>query len=364
MKPRSVRLKLNLPLAGRGIEPMGPLFLDLLGAELSAEERDMLQHPLVGGVILFSRNYQERAQLIELVRSIRAASKQYLLIAVDQEGGRVQRFRHQFSCIPAMGDIDAGARQLRMASVDLAEQLGWLMAVELRACDIDISFAPVLDINGCSDVIGTRAFSSNPEQIVSDAGGFISGMHHAGMKATGKHFPGHGNVKADTHHFEATDSRSFDEIKRYDLSVFRRLISQNKLDAVMPAHVIYSDVDDKPAGFSKRWLQQVLRKDLGFKGVIFSDDLSMQGAALAGDHVQRAEQALTAGCDYLLACNDRDASIRLLDGLPHTQVARPDALRAKAYPMTWSELTALTQYRQIAARALEIQQISSELSEN
>ncbi|GAD02797.1 beta-N-acetylhexosaminidase [Agarivorans albus] len=339
---------------------MGPLFIDLLGTELSAEEAEMLQHPLVAGVILFSRNYQDRAQLIELVRTIRVASNQRLLIAVDHEGGRVQRFREQFSAIPAMGQIANTANQLGLSSIEWSKQLGWLMAVELRACDIDISFAPVLDINGVSDVIGQRAFSDKPEQIAQLASAFIDGMSVAGMKATGKHFPGHGNVKADTHHLEARDNRSFADIQQQDMQVFASLIAQNKLDAVMPAHVIYSQVDEKPAGFSQIWLQQVLRKSLAFKGLIFSDDLSMKGAAVVGDHVARAKQALNAGCDLLLACNDREASISLLDGLEHTQVPAGERLVGKAYPLSWSELEAQAQYKEIAARAAKIAQMSSE----
>ncbi|UPW16854.1 beta-N-acetylhexosaminidase [Agarivorans sp. TSD2052] len=339
---------------------MGPLFIDLLGTELSAEEREMLQHPLVAGVILFSRNYQDRAQLIALTRSIRAASQRKLLIAVDHEGGRVQRFREQFSAIPAMGLMAKGAEILKLSTTAWAKQLGWLMAAELRACDIDISFAPVLDINGVSDVIGLRAFSAQPSEIILSASAFIDGMALAGMKATGKHFPGHGNVKADTHHFEARDERPYAEIKQQDMQVFEALIAQNKLDAVMPAHVIYSDVDERPAGFSKIWLQQILRKELAFKGLIFSDDLSMKGAAIAGDHVDRAEQALAAGCNLLLACNDRQASIRLLDGLQHQRVPQAEGLIGKSYPHNWSELEAQAQYREIATRATQIAQMSSE----
>ncbi|WP_137673027.1 beta-N-acetylhexosaminidase [Agarivorans sp. Toyoura001] len=339
---------------------MGPLFLDLLGTELSAEEREMLQHPLVAGVILFSRNYQDRAQLLELVRTIRSASKQRLLIAVDHEGGRVQRFREQFSAIPAMGLMAKGADTLHISHQDWAKQLGWLMAAELRACDIDISFAPVLDIDGVSDVIGQRAFSNSPSEIIRCASAFIDGMNLAGMKATGKHFPGHGNVKADTHHLEARDPRPYAEIKQQDMQVFAALIAQNKLDAVMPAHVIYSDVDDKPAGFSQIWLQKILRKELSFNGLIFSDDLSMKGAAVAGNHIDRAQQALAAGCDLLLACNDREASISLLDGLDQSCVANAETLVGKAFAHSWSELESQAQYREIAARAAQIVQMSSE----
>ncbi len=339
---------------------MGPLFIDLLATELSSEEREMLQHPLVAGVILFSRNYHDRAQLIALVKSIRAASRTRLIIAVDHEGGRVQRFREQFSAIPAMGHLAAVAEHLNMPTEQLAKQMGWLMAAELRACDIDLSFAPVLDVNGISDVIGLRAFSEQPQHIIPLASAFIDGMALAGMKATGKHFPGHGNVKADTHHFEARDVRSFNEIQHHDMQVFKALISQNKLDAVMPAHVIYPEVDEQPAGFSAKWLQQILRQQLAFKGLIFSDDLSMKGAAVVGDYVARAKQALAAGCDLLLACNDRDASIRLLDGLVHTHTEAAASLLGKAYPASWSELAAQNSYKQITAQSRKVATITSE----
>lgn len=299
---------------------MGPLIMDLKGLTLAPEEREMLQHPAVGGVIFFSRNYQERAQLIELVRDVRASRYQPLLLCVDQEGGRVQRFREHFSRLPPMGELTELARYTGMNAEQLAAELGWLMASEILACGIDISFAPVVDKNGISEVIGNRAFASERSAIVALASAFIDGMHQAGMKSTGKHFPGHGSVRADSHVEIPVDQRSWNEIED-DFRIFQRLIASHKLDAVMPAHVIYPAVDDRPAGFSPIWLHK-LRTTLAFNGVIFSDDLSMAGAAQVGDYPERARAALSAGCDMVLACNDSAAVVQLLD---QTQRWLPDS---------------------------------------
>ncbi|WP_026957243.1 beta-N-acetylhexosaminidase [Aliagarivorans taiwanensis] len=331
---------------------MGQLFIDLQGTELDAEERELLQHPTVAGVILFTRNYQQRDQLMELVRQVRAAASRPLLISVDHEGGRVQRFREQFSAIPAMGMVAEQARLLKLEANDWAAQLGWLMAAELRACDIDLSFAPVLDLDRGSDVIGSRAFSSDPDEVSELASGFIDGMRVAGMKATGKHFPGHGSVVADTHFHQADDPRPLSEIQMSDMQPFAQLIRQRKLDAVMPAHVVYSSVDANSAGFSPLWLQQVLRQQLSFDGLIFSDDLSMQGASTAGDCLQRAQQALEAGCQLLLACNDRAATISLLDGLPQPVPSSSNQLLVEtllggSHPASWRELDKRQDYQRI-----------------
>ena len=291
---------------------MGPIMLDVQGTSLSAEDKDLLEHPLVGGCILFSRNYHSPEQVSALTQEIRAAAGN-ILIAVDHEGGRVQRFREQFSVIPAMGEIWSLADENIDSATKLAQQCGLLMAVEVQAVGIDISFAPVLDINGISDVIGDRAFHQNPEFIIPLATAFIDGMLLAGMKATGKHFPGHGSVKEDSHITLPSDTRSFDEIAKLDLSPFKSLMANNRLAALMPAHVIYSAIDRCGVGFSAVWLQQILRNDLGFDGVIFSDDLSMEGAAAFGGFVERAEAAQQAGCDMLLLCNNRAACIDVID---------------------------------------------------
>ncbi len=295
---------------------MGSVMLDLSGYELTPEEKEILHHPYVGGVIYFTRNYHDKAQLNELVRQTREASKQPLLLAVDHEGGRVQRFREGFSAIPSMGSLLEKGGALKKAT-RLAQSFGELMALEVLACGIDISFAPVLDVNGVSDVIGDRSFSAKPAEIESLATGFIGGMRQAGMKSTGKHFPGHGSVKEDSHVALPIDRRAADEVMGLDLGVFKNLIAQNQLDAIMPAHVIYESVDDLPAGFSSHWIKQVLRRELCFDGVVFSDDLAMHGALHLGAPADRAYKALQAGCDVALICNDREAAVHILDNLPN-----------------------------------------------
>lgn len=291
---------------------MTAVMIDLKGTELSAEERELLAHPAVGGVIFFTRNYENQQQLSELVRQTRAAARNPLILAVDHEGGRVQRFREGFSQIPPMATIGRSAASLEQA-LCWAQELGWLMANEVMAMDIDISFAPVLDVNGISEVIGDRAFATSAEQIIPIARAFIRGMRQAGMKATGKHFPGHGSVRADSHFEIPIDNRSWEEIRRIDLPPFVELI--HCLDAIMPAHVIYPAVDDKPAGFSSYWLQDILRSQLQFDGVIFSDDLAMAGATVAGTMVERAHAALDAGCDMVLVCNDRAGAFTVIEAV-------------------------------------------------
>ncbi|MBW8183677.1 beta-N-acetylhexosaminidase [Shewanella nanhaiensis] len=293
---------------------MSYLMLDLLSTQASTEELAQLKHPMVGGVILFSRNYTDRPQLVSLVESLRVVRPD-LLIAVDHEGGRVQRFRDGFTHIPAMGDILPFAGGDMILAKKWAVELGFLMAVELLACDIDLSFAPVLDLNRVSEVIGKRAFSSEPNEVIELAGSFIEGMHQAGMASVGKHFPGHGSVVADSHIAQPYDERSKEEIFELDMQPFRSLIGKEQLHGVMPAHVIYSKVDPNPAGFSSFWLQDILREQLSFRGVIFSDDLGMKGAGVVGGYKARAQAALDAGCNMILICNDAKGATEVLEEL-------------------------------------------------
>ncbi|AWK83763.1 beta-N-acetylhexosaminidase [Photobacterium damselae] len=298
---------------------MGPLMLDVSGFELDAEEREIIQHPTVGGIIFFARNYHDRKQLRALVKDIRQTAKKPLLIAVDQEGGRVQRFRDEFTALPP-----ARAFAQSPNGLDLAKQGGWLMAAELLAMDIDLSLAPVLDLGFDCKAIGDRAFSNDPAEIALYAGEFIQGMKQAGMAATGKHFPGHGGVIADSHLETPYDSR--DNIKQHDMQVFQTLINKGLLDAMMPAHVVFDAYDSQPASGSEYWLKQVLRQDLGFNGVIFSDDLNMKGADVLGSYSERAVASMNAGCDMVMLCNNRQGAIEALDGLPQIQVPSLEAL--------------------------------------
>ncbi|MBQ4828148.1 beta-N-acetylhexosaminidase [Alteromonas sp. MMG017] len=316
---------------------MGPLMLDCQAERLLPEEREKLAHPVVGGVILFSRNYYDGEQLTQLVKEIRESANKPLLIAVDHEGGRVQRFRDGFTALPAMGELTAlvdahtagkeydrtaidktNQANVNDATLALAKACGTIMAHELKQIGIDFSFAPVLDINGVSKVIGDRAFAETAEKVIPLASALIEGLQVANMPAIGKHFPGHGSVAPDSHVALPIDERALEEIKQTDMVVFERLISKQLLDGVMPAHVIYSQVDSKPAGFSEHWLQKILKQDLGFNGAVFSDDLSMHGASVAGNYVDRAMAALSAGCHMVLACNNPKGAESIVDALPHS----------------------------------------------
>jgi beta-N-acetylhexosaminidase len=293
---------------------LGPVMLDLHSSELDDEEKEILTHPRVGGVILFARNYQNPQQLRDLVASIRAIRSE-LLIAVDQEGGRVQRFKEGFTRIPAMQQFLPLYRKKSAPALALVKDCAWLMATELLAVGIDFSFAPVLDVddNQC-EVIANRAFSPEPDEVVALAGAWVEGMHEAGMPATGKHFPGHGAVIEDSHEALPVDSREYRAIACHDLIPFKAL--QSELDAIMPAHILFSQVDpDNTVGFSAHWLKTRLRDELQYKGVIFSDDLTMAGAAMAGTFLERAQLALAAGCNMVLVCNDREGALEILTGL-------------------------------------------------
>ena len=291
---------------------IGALMLDIAGTELTQEDIELLKAPQVGGMILFGRNIESPEQVRALTDHMRQIRPD-ILIAVDQEGGRVQRLKQGFTLLPAMGKFGELYLSEPEKALELADQCGWLMATEVLAVGIDFSFAPVLDLNDVSDVIGDRGFAKNMQDIVPLASAFLKGMKRAGMASTGKHFPGHGSVKADSHVAAAIDHRSYDEIYQKDMQSFIQL--QPQLDALMPAHVIYEQVDPNPAGFSPYWIQKVLREQLQFDGVLFSDDLSMQAACVAGGADARIQAALNAGCDMGLVCNNRESACIALDGI-------------------------------------------------
>ncbi len=291
---------------------IGALMLDIASTELTQEDIELLQAPQVGGMILFARNIESPAQVRALTDRMRQIRPD-ILIAVDQEGGRVQRLKKGFTLLPAMGHFGELYLTEPEKALDLAEQCGWLMATEVLAVGIDFSFAPVLDINDVSDVIGDRAFAQNIADIVPLASAFMKGMQRAGMATTGKHFPGHGSVKADSHVAAAIDLRSYEEIYNNDMQSFIKL--QPQLDALMPAHVIYENVDPNPAGFSPFWIQNILRQQLKYDGVLFSDDLTMQAACVAGGADARIRAALDAGCDMGLVCNHRESACTALEGI-------------------------------------------------
>jgi beta-N-acetylhexosaminidase len=294
---------------------LGPVMLDLAGTELDAEERDLLLHSAVGGVILFARNYQSPEQMAALTAAIHALREPRLLIAVDQEGGRVQRFRAGFTRLPPAGRFGALHRHQPQRARQTAQRIGWLMAAELRAVGVDFSFAPVLDLDrGVSLVIGDRAFAHGVNTASELAIAWVAGVRAAGMAAVGKHFPGHGGIAADSHLELPVDGRALADLMIEDLVPFARLIDHG-LEAIMPAHVVYPRIDPYPAGFSRFWLGDVLRGRLGFQGVVFSDDLNMAAAGAGGDYAERARAALAAGCDMLLVCNNRPAACETVAAL-------------------------------------------------
>ncbi len=313
---------------------LGPVMLDVAALRVTPEEKEILGHPSVGGVILFARNFQSPKQLLALATEIRALRRPELLIAVDHEGGRVQRFQEGFTRIPPMRLLGESWENDPPRAKSLAEAVGYVIATELLTHGVDFSFAPVLDVDfGSSSIIGDRAFSDEPEVIAALAGAFVAGLTAGGAASVGKHFPGHGYVKADSHVDVPVDERKLGEIEAADLLPYRELIKQG-LSGIMPAHVIYPKVDKRPAGFSPVWLKDVLRGRLGFEGMIFSDDLSMEGASVAGGVVQRAQAALAAGCDMVLVCNAPQAVAEVLGGLkagPLDRV-RAERMRGRGIP--------------------------------
>ncbi len=328
---------------------LGPLMIDLEGLTLTEKEQQLLKHPLIGGVILFTRNYTSPQQLSLLTQQIRQIRQPSLLISVDHEGGRVQRFREHFTTLPAMAKLGQYYDCAPHQALQWSEQIGWLLATELRAVGVDFSFTPVLDVNiGISEVIGDRAFHSDQQVVAVLAQALVKGLKKAGMGSVGKHFPGHGAVSADSHHEIPVDCRPLKHIQA-DLYPFQHLIKIG-LTAIMPAHVIYSQVDNQPAGFSRYWMQNVLRQHLHFQGVIFSDDLNMEGASVISDMPARVNSALQAGCDMVLICNNRPAVLQVMEQCNHLSLApvsqaRLIRLRGKG-GMQWHELAKNYRWRQ------------------
>ncbi len=335
---------------------LGPLMVDVAGTELTSEDLEILEHPLVGSVILFTRNYRNPQQISALCGAIRDLRNPHLLIAVDHEGGRVQRFREGFTRLPPLRVLGRRYDEDRRDALGKAHLLGWLMAAELRAVGVDFSFAPCVDLDyGLSEIIGDRAFHRDPQAVAALATAYMAGMREAGMAAIAKHFPGHGAVRADSHLALPVDRRPLADMER-DLSPYRLLI-ENQLPGIMAAHVEYSAVDPKPASLSRRWITDILRGNLGFHGCVFADDLSMAGAAAFGDIVARARLALAAGCDVLPICNDRDAvrtALRNLDAEAFTPAAQARLVRMRGRGEVPSGLRDGSPWREAAAVVAEL----------
>ncbi len=294
---------------------LGPVMLDIEGLSLSPADRDLLREPAVGGVILFSRNYESVEQVADLVADIRALRSPPLLIAVDHEGGRVQRFREGFTVMPPMRRIGREYDREPEAGLQAAREAGWLIASELRAVGVDLCFAPCVDLDwGISEIIGNRAFHRKPEAVADLANAFSRGLRSAGMAAIAKHFPGHGAVVADSHLKLPIDRREYGHILD-DMRPYERLISNGSIAGVMLAHIVYEQIDSMPAGFSEYWIQRELRSRLGFGGAVFCDDLSMKATHRYGSMAERGLSALNAGCDMILVCNDRDAAHEAVSAL-------------------------------------------------
>ena len=333
-------------------EALGPLLIGLAGLVVSKEESDWLRHPAVGGVVLFTRNYHDLSQLSELTASITDIAGRDLLICVDHEGGRVQRFRDGFTRLPPLAVLGKMYADSPANALDFAYRHGRVMATELLLCGVDLSFAPVLDLGDRSVVIGDRAFAADSTAIIDLSGAYIGGMHDAGMAATGKHFPGHGSVEADSHVDDVCDPRPFEDIEQADLKPFAAL--SGKLDAMMMAHVLYPAVDKKPAGYSPFWIKTILRQKLAYQGTIFSDDLGMYAAKVAGGLLDRARDSLDAGCDAVLVCDPEDVR-RLL--------AETEALFADADPALRRLKGRLTASREDVERVSEWRQWKKTLTQ-
>ena len=319
------------------------LLIGLTGTELEARERDWLQHDACAGVVLFARNFASRAQVADLSAAIRASAPRPQLICVDQEGGRVQRFRDGYSALPPLERFDTLYRSDPDAALARAREHAWLMASEVRASGVDLSFAPVVDLGRGNRAIGSRAFSPDPDVVAAFTRAYVEGMHSAGMAATLKHFPGHGSVAEDTHFDSAVDDRSLDTIRREDLVPFAAGIEAGA-DAVMMAHVVYPQVAPEPAGYSRTWIEDILRRDMGFRGVVFSDDIGMAAAFSAGGVAARVHAHLDAGCDVVLVCHPDlvDESLAAVAGRSLNTMALTGLIGRG--PMGWDGLLADARY--------------------
>ncbi len=296
---------MSLPVSDHSnAAPLGPLLVGLHGLRVSSEERHWLRDPAVGGVVLFSRNYRDTDQLSALTAAITELAGRDLLICVDHEGGRVQRFKEGFTRLPPLAVLGRMYAESATLASDYAYRHGRVMAAELLFCGVDLSFAPVLDIGLRSRIIGDRAFAADPAVVIELSRSYIAGMHDAGMCVTGKHFPGHGSVEADSHSNDVIDPRPLEQIEQADLLPFAALADE--LDAIMMAHVVYPAMDERPAGYSPFWIQSMLRQKLGFRGTVFSDDLGMFAAKIAGSLADRVRLSLQAGCDAILVCDPED----------------------------------------------------------
>ena len=325
------------------------LVIGVAGTELTAQERDWLQHDACAGVILFARNFSSKAQVSELSRAIREAAPRPQLICVDQEGGRVQRFRDGYSALPSLDSFGLMYPGDPVAALDLAQEHAWLMASEIRASGVDLSFAPVVDLGRGNRAIGDRAFSGDPQIVAEFTRAYVRGMHAAGMGATLKHFPGHGSVLEDTHFDNAVDDRTLDEMRKFDLVPFVAGI-EAKADAVMMAHVVYPQVAPEPAGYSSRWINDILRTEMGFRGVVFSDDIGMAAAFSAGGIKARIDAHLDAGCDVVLVCHPDlvDESLAAVAGRKLNTAALIGLIGRGA--MGWDGLLAETRHGDAQAR--------------
>lgn len=331
------------------------MIVDIDSVRLTEEESDYLKHPFVGGVILFSKNYSCVDELVTLIKQIKSLRQPSLLIFVDQEGGRVQRFRQGFTELPALGSLGSYYEGSPRQATSIVRECGWIMATEMKAIGVDVSFAPVLDIfNNESEIIGDRSFHANPDVICALAGVYVSAMHACGMHAVGKHFPGHGGVMSDSHIELPVDNRTLDVIDQADLIPFKFMASVG-ISGFMAAHIIFPLIDHTSvAGFSNYWLQKILREKVGFNGVIFSDDLSMEGAAVSNSYFTRANLALSAGCDALIVCNNKDGIFEILD--KYLKLETPscmkslEAIRGPSCEISQDVLRSTSQWKSAAGR--------------